>query len=240
MDLAAGVLLTGVILSLFIPFLRPVIDLSISTSSVVSPFSWFLGGALILSLHAQPKHPTPAFPETGLVIGTGVGLILGMWIHNYFGFPSSVILAREIPAEGVVTFLRETRLIWLVRFLIGASVVLAVRMVNKRVLIYIVNNYVFPSASSKDPPPTSQAQNSKRGVDFYHPHPHAASLRNYNYHTPHFHHPYAEVTVKYFNYISIAIAAPTYIILLFVALGLHVPPDYSPFSSGPSNSLWSS
>eukprot|EP01113_Clastostelium_recurvatum_P050791 TRINITY_DN9703_c0_g1_i3.p1 TRINITY_DN9703_c0_g1~~TRINITY_DN9703_c0_g1_i3.p1 ORF type:complete len:437 (+),score=86.22 TRINITY_DN9703_c0_g1_i3:71-1312(+) len=231
MDVASGAILASTILYFFIHYFRHLLDYSVLSSSPIVPALWFFAGAFVLYIHHIPAFPTPAYGESGLVLGTGVGVVTGMWLYQQMGFPQTLFESYNEAPPAIVVLLRSTGLIWLVRFIIGASVVLLVRMVAKKLFMFIITKHVFPRLK-----PTASHIREVKPLSHLHPHPRSAHLDHFKYETAYTHH-YAEVMVKYMTYFNISLAATCYVPLIFVALKLSASVDY-PYTPVPPYALW--
>eukprot|EP01112_Ceratiomyxa_fruticulosa_P014197 TRINITY_DN4049_c0_g1_i2.p1 TRINITY_DN4049_c0_g1~~TRINITY_DN4049_c0_g1_i2.p1 ORF type:complete len:443 (+),score=56.49 TRINITY_DN4049_c0_g1_i2:293-1621(+) len=217
MDIVGGAILAIFILIFYAFVFRHLLDRAISEQTILVPLLSFALGAFVLAIHPKARTPTPATAETGLVLGTGVGVIVGMWLSRTYQLPTSAWEpSLDLTPTIFHSFLRSSGLIWFVRFLIGAITVAVVRVLSKKVWLYILNKYFFTNKN--------EHLNGFTGETSDRPH--------YNEEYRSVHHPTVEIIVKYFTYIAIAFSVTTYIPIIFVILGLHTRVDY-PFIDVP-------
>lgn len=131
MDVAAGAILGVTILAVWTIHLRPLADLFVVSSTLTGAFTLVGTGVSILALHpVPPKVLTPAHAETGLVIGTGTGTCLGLWLSVTHNSRSIHSLWSSTPLQ-VPLFLAYPLLVYVLRFVVGVIVVGTTRAVVK-------------------------------------------------------------------------------------------------------------
>ncbi|KYQ90054.1 sphingosine-1-phosphate phosphatase [Tieghemostelium lacteum] len=147
MDVCAGLAIgISVVLSMTYK-LRFVIETVVENASPIGVFFYFLYHCAVLIFHPQPKSPTPAYPETGLVSGTALGPVIAVWLtsHHLKIQPSSVFESTEFlqNCNPLISMLRSNGFILnLSRFLVGIVLTLLVKIFSKK-LYYFIYRLIF-------------------------------------------------------------------------------------------------
>jgi hypothetical protein len=134
MDVVAGAILGTTFLFVWTIYLRPLADSFFVNSTLAGMFTVVGTGVSILVLHpVPPKVLTPAHAETGLVIGTATGTCLGLWLQGVYSPHAIYSLWSSSPPPQVALFLAHPSLIYILRFVVGATIVGLARVVVKQV-----------------------------------------------------------------------------------------------------------
>jgi len=102
-----------------------------------------LFGFICVWLHPRPKTPTPAFPESGMVIGSSIGCILSAETTMLIDF------AAWLPKSGswinllqLFKITQHSLTFYLARFAIGMVVVAVVRIFGKFIFVPFVRRFL--------------------------------------------------------------------------------------------------
>jgi membrane-associated phospholipid phosphatase len=196
MDVIAGAILGVGFLLVFTFQLRPLVDSLLVSDTWTVVFTVVGTGVSILALHpVPPKVLTPAHAETGLVVGTSTGSVLGLWWRG-FKSPRHIysLFFSTLTVPHPEVFVANTYVLYLLRFVVGAVTVVLIRFVVKKVATMIVL-WVARMLNPKYAGKTA------------------------------FKYSEAEVAVKYITYSAIGFGAVYLVPLVFVFTGLHHPLD---------------
>ncbi|GAM28456.1 hypothetical protein SAMD00019534_116320 [Acytostelium subglobosum LB1] len=144
MDVAGGFIIGSLTIAIFTFYRHVYVGLLLNGSWAV-PMCGFLLCCIVLLLHPQPKVPSPAYPESGLVTGTAFGAFFATWINSNTRVPQ---FFQEY-AGSQYGFLKDhLYILALVRLVFCVVVVLIAKTLSKK-LYYIVYSSVASTPKKK-------------------------------------------------------------------------------------------
>ncbi|EGG13992.1 sphingosine-1-phosphate phosphatase [Cavenderia fasciculata] len=149
MDVTAGAIIGFSAVFTFVFGYRPFFINLLADDSFLAPMVVFATCCVVLFMHPQLKTPTPAYPETGLVVGTFHGSFLGGWIahkYNLYYTPDPYYQS----SYAIVNFIQTSNTyLTIARILIGIVLVLLIKDLSKKLFYYVFNNLVAPIINRK-------------------------------------------------------------------------------------------
>lgn len=134
-DVAFGFVLGWVAFFSWYYYGRAMIDSWVfSVGKYIPMVTTILGGIILMWMHPRPLEPTPCVAETAVVVGTATGAVLSFqFLENYRGIGGFFEPVTSVATSAVVEWIRfYPVLFYITRYLLGAAVVLLVRILLKK------------------------------------------------------------------------------------------------------------
>ncbi|KAF2078324.1 hypothetical protein CYY_000416 [Polysphondylium violaceum] len=130
MDVTAGAILAILVLLTYTYQLRYIVYNIISDPTPISIVLYILYCSFVLIVHPQPRTPTPAYPETGLVTGTSLGPVFAGWLTQSVPIPIQTTISSD---NWILNAIRSNVYAFgITRGVIGVVLVLIVKSLSKK------------------------------------------------------------------------------------------------------------